>query len=344
MAMVKGYCTNCNKDNEGRRIFDVNSDVRFCYCPHCGKKYRPKVAINNYNKVIHKYLRRANFFLRNAGEVQYAYNLFAYVLELEPSNRSAKLGRLISLAFLSTVRRNRFIEVKQLLEIEKALFHDKVFAQDEYNEFLIHLENCTQIYLYNVKKALTLKSYFYDIDCIKLYFKHIKDVIELRRLIVSELMLIGVSANVSIISDEIKDLEKEYNMSCFTVDGKDHALAHFSNHGEPIIVTGVKDIDTKLGRYRMSTLDENNKKKLNVIPEKAFPTIYARLFRFYEVSISMMAINFAIAITLLVFYFIFLKLACAPYIMMLVVIFSVFGLSFLAVRIIFGIYLKKARL
>ncbi len=342
--MVKGYCTNCNKENEARRIFDVNSDTRFCYCPHCGKKYRPRVAIANYQRTISKYLKKARFFLTNAGEVQYAYNLYAYVLELEPENKTAKLGRLISLAFLSTVRRNRFIEVLQLLEIEKDLFHEKIFAHEQYNEFLIHLENCTQIYLYNVKKALTLKSYFYDIDCIKLYFKHIKDVIELRRLIVSELMLIGVSANVSIISDEIKDLEKEYNMSCFTVDGKDHALAHFSNHGEPIIVTGVKDIDTKLGRYRMSTLDENNKKKLNVIPEKAFPTIYARLFRFYEVSISMMAINFAIAITLLVFYFIFLKLACAPYIMMLVVIFSVFGLSFLAVRIIFGIYLKKARL
>lgn len=342
--MQKGYCTNCNKDNEGRRIFDVNSDVRFCYCPHCGKKYRPRVAIANYNRVIHKYLHRAHFFLCNAGEVQYAYNLYAYVLELEPTNKTAKIGRLLSLAFLSTVRRNRFTEVKQLLEIEKDQFHEKVFAHEEYNEFLIHLENCTETYLNNVKKALTLKGYFYDVECIKLYFKHIKDVIDLRRLIVSELMVIGVSANLSIISYETKDLEKEYNLTCFTVDGQDHSLAHFAKNGDPIIVNGVKQVETNLHRYRMSTLDENNKKKLNVIPERVFPIIYARLFRTYEMSLGLAIANVAIAITLFIFYIALRGRACEPYILALAIIFAVIGLSFLTMRILFGITLKKQRL
>ena len=44
MAIKKGYCTNCNKHDESRRIFDVNSEARVCYCPHCGKKYRPKIV------------------------------------------------------------------------------------------------------------------------------------------------------------------------------------------------------------------------------------------------------------------------------------------------------------
>ncbi len=342
--MLKGYCTNCNKDNEGRRIFDVNSDVRFCYCPHCGKKYRPRVAIANYNRVIHKYLHRARFFLCNAGEVQYAYNLYAYVLELEPTNKTAKIGRLLSLAFLSTVRRNRFTEVKQLLEIEKDQFHEKVFAHEEYNEFLIHLENCTETYLNNVKKALTLKGYFYDVECIKLYFKHIRDVIDLRRLIVSELMVIGVSANLSIISDETKDLEKEYNLTCYTVDGQDHSLAHFAKNGDPIIVNGVKQVETNLHRYRMSTLDENNKKKLNIIPERVFPIIYARLFRTYEMSLGLAIANVAIAITLFIFYIALRGRACEPYILALAIIFAVIGLSFLIMRILFGITLKKQRL
>ena len=341
--MVKGYCTSCNKDNEGRRIFDVNSDTRFCYCPHCGKKYRPRVAIANYQRTITKYLRRARFFLSNAGEFQYAYNLYAYVLDLEPTNKTAKLGRLLSLGFLSTVRRNRFTEVLQLLEIEKELFHDKQFAHEQYNEFLIHLENCTETYLINVKKALTLKGYFYDVDCIKLYFKHIKDVIELRRLIMSELMLIGVSTNLSIITEETKELEKAYNTTCFTVDGQDHSLAHFAKNGDPIIVNGVKQVDTRLSRYRMSTLDVNNKKKLNIIPDKAFPVFYSRAFRTSDVAIPMCVVNLAIAITLLVFYFILIKLTCAPYIMMCVVFFALIGLSFLGMRIFFGILLKKPR-
>ena len=341
--MVKGYCTSCNKDNEGRRIFDVNSDVRFCFCPHCGKKYRPKVAIANYNHVIYKYLRRARYFLCNAGEFQHAYNLYAYVLDLEPTNKVAKLGRLLSLAFLSTVRRNRFTEVQQLLEIEKDLFHEKEFAHEHYNEFLIHLENCTETYLINVRKALSMKNYFYDVDCIKLYFKHIKDVIELRRLILTELMVIGVSSTVSIINEETKLLEKEYNTACFTVDGQEHSLAHFGKNGEPIIVNGVKQIDTKLNRYRMSTLDENNKKKLNVIPERVFPIVYHRMFRGFEISIPLAVANFAIGLTLLIFYFILIKLACAPYILTLVILFMILGLSGVAVRIVLGIALKKTR-
>ena len=341
--MVKGYCTNCNKENEGRRIFDVNTDVRFCYCPHCGKKYRPKMAAANYNHVINKYLRRASFFMSNAGQFQNAYNLYAYVLELEPENKLAKLGRLLSLAFLSTVRRNRFIEVKQLLEIEKDEFHEKHFAHQHYNEFLIHLENCTESYLNNVKKALTLKTYFYDVDCIKLYFKHIKDVIELRRLIVSELMVIGVSANLAIISDETKDLEKQYNMTCMTVDGQDHSLAHFAKNGEPIIVNGVKQEDTHLSRYRMSTLDVNNKKKLNVIPETVFTTVFSRIYKTFEISLGF-AIAFGLAaITMLVFYFILIKLPCAPYIMGVFIVLAVTSISFILMRILFGLTLKKPR-
>ncbi len=342
--MVKGYCTNCNKENEARRIFDVNSDTRFCYCPHCGKKYRPRVAVANYQRTISKYLKKARFFLFNAGEAQYAYNLYAYVLELEPENKTAQLGRLLSLAYLSTVRRNRFIEVLQLLVIEKDLFHDKAFAHEQYNEFLIHLENCTETYLINVKKALTLKGYFYDVDCIKLYFKHVKDVIELRRLIVSELMVIGVTANLSIISDETKDLEKQYNMTCITVDGQDHSLAHFTKNGEPIIINGVKQEDTHLSRYRMSTLDVNNKKKLNVIPDKVFPVLYSRIYRTSEIALPLAIVNMAIAVTMLVLYFIFIKLACAPYIMGTFIFFLLVCLSFLTLKIIFELLLKKARL
>jgi hypothetical protein len=159
----------------------------------------------------------------------------------------------------------------------------------------------------------------------------------------SELMLIGVSANLSIITEETKALEKEYNATCFTVDGQDHSLAHFAKNGEPIIVNGVKQEDTHLSRYRMSTLDVNNKKKLNVIPERAFPVFYSRAFRTSEVAIPLFVVNIAIAITFLVFYFIFIKLACAPYILSLVIFFALIGLSFIGMRIFFGLMLKKPR-
>ncbi len=91
--MKKGFCTGtgCNNREEVRRIFEVNSEAQFCYCPYCGKKYRPKVAIFNYEKRITRYNKKAKFFLLNVGQPLYAYNLFAYVLELEPENKTAKL-------------------------------------------------------------------------------------------------------------------------------------------------------------------------------------------------------------------------------------------------------------
>ena len=96
MAMKKGFClsTVCNKREEVRRIFDVNSETQFCYCPYCGKKYRPKVAIFNYEKRITRYDKKAKFFLKNVGQPLYAYNLFAYVLELEPTVNVLEFGAL----------------------------------------------------------------------------------------------------------------------------------------------------------------------------------------------------------------------------------------------------------
>ena len=341
MAMTKGYCTNCNKDNEARRIFDVNSDVKFCYCPHCGKKYRPRIAIHNYKRTIDKYLKRANFFLRNAGETRDAYNLFAYVLELEPTNKSAKLGRLLSLAYLSTVRRQRFLEVRELLDIEKELFH-RPGIHDEYVEFLLSLGRCTDTYIANVKKRVTMRGYYFDVECAKLYYRHIRSIIELRRLIVSELAAINEQKLSSDVNDSIKVLENEYNNIIVTVDGWDHFLANFSKTGDPLITNGRRKIDTKLSRYRMSTLDESNK-QLNIIEDEAFSKIFRRMHRAYKPAIPLACITGLTSATLLVFYFIFRKLDCAPYILSLVIFFGIIAISFVVMRVLFGLVLKKPK-
>ena len=341
MAMTKGYCTNCNKDNEARRIFDVNSDAKVCYCPHCGKKYRPKIAIHNYKRVIDRYLRRANFFLRNVNETRDAYNLFAYILELEPQNKSAKLGRLLSLGYLSTVRRQRFLEVRDLLDIEKELFH-RPGIHDEYTEFLLSLAKCTEIYIVNVKKRLTMRGYYFDVDCVKTYYKHIRSIIELRRLIVSELSEIGEQKLSSDVNDSIKTLENEYNNIIVTVDGWDHFLANFSKNGDPLITNGRRKIDTKLSRYRMSTLDVNNK-QLNVIDDEAFSKTFRRMHRAYISSLPIALLTIVTSLTLLVFYFVFRTRECAPYILSLVILFAVIAVGFIFIRVLYGLLLKKPR-
>ena len=342
MAMTKGYCTNCNKDNEARRIFDVNSDVKFCYCPHCGKKYRPRIAIHNYKRTIDRYLRRANFFLRNANETKDAYNLFAYVLELEPTNKSAKLGRLLSLGYLSTVRRQRFLEVRDLLDIEKELFH-RPGIHDEYVEFLLSLAKCTETYIVNVKKRLTMRGYYYDVECAKLYYRHIRSIIELRRLIVYELAAINELKLSGDVNDSIKTLENEYNNIIVTVDGWDHFLANFSKSGDPLITNGRRKIDTKLSRYRMSTLDVNNK-QLNIIDDSAFSKTFRQMYRTFKPALPLAVIIGSVSLVLLVFYFIFIKLDCAPYILSLVILFGIIAIGFIVLRVLFGLLLKKPRL
>ena len=341
MPTMKGYCTNCNRDDESRRIFDVNSDARWCYCPHCGKKYRPSVVINNYKEVLAKYNKKAYFYLRNAGEYLYGYNLFAYVLELEPTNKTAKLGRLLSLANLSTTRRNRFQETKELLDIEKEHFRQKGFER-EYSPFLTSLNSCLNVYIDLVRKNLTIKGYFYDVACIKLYYRHISDVIELKRTIAEEYSIINEEKKSAATYDSIKELEKHFNDIVVTADGQDHYLVNFNKNGEPLVANGRKKIDTKLSKYRLSTLDENDK-KLNIISETVFTKIRLRTYHTFLASIVLASILFAIFGTLLITYFAFIKQPFAMYLLISSLVSLFLSISFVVLRFVCYVVLKRPK-
>ena len=341
--MVKGYCTNCNKHDESRRIFDVNSEAKYCHCPHCGKKYRPRVAITNYDRVIHRYLRRAYYYLKNVRDPNAAYALFAYVLELEPGNKTAKLGRLLSLCFLSTLRRNRFIETKELLLMSNEEFRTPDIRRD-YAAFLIHLDRCTNECLQRIRKKITLKGYFYDTECVKLYLKHICDAIELKRTIIEEFSFINEERLASEVDESRKACEKVYDESFFTVDGQEHRLANFAKSGDPLVVNGKKKEDTsKLQRYRMASLNPENKKQ-RLLKDNVFPLAYQRLFRVVSVSIALAIIFGLFAIAGLVFYLIFMKQAFALAILILMIFFGVLMLTIIGLRLLFISILKKPRI
>lgn len=339
--MKKGYCTNCNRDDEARRIFDVNSDARWCYCPHCGKKYRPSVVIENYKKTIDKYNRKAYFYLRNAGEYRLGYDLFAYVLELEPTNKTAKLGRLLSLANLSTTRRNRFLEVRELMDIERVLFHEKPFAR-EYAAYLISLNSCINVYCELVKKNLTIKTYFYDVACIKLYYRHIADAITLKRMIVEEFSTVGEEKLAAQVSESIKELEKTYDNINFTADGQDHFLANFTKTGEPLITNGRRKVDTKLARYRLSTLDTKDK-KLNIIPEDVFAKVRYHTYHSYKNSLPLAILLFILFLASLITYLCLRTRSFALPILILAIIFGVFSISFVVLRVLCYLVLKRPK-
>ncbi len=343
MANKKGYCTKCNKNEETRRIFDVNSDVRFCYCPHCGHKYRPKVAIHNYQKVIAHYLKRAEFYLKNLNEPKNAYYLYAYVMDLEPENKQAKMGRLLSLCYLSTLRRNRFLEVEEMLRMEKELFHG-VTLKKQYSLFLLSLNSCIDGYLELIYKKLTLKTYFFDVDCIKLYFKHIKDALTLKRLIVDELSLCDEEKFSSIADKSIRKYEKVYSQTMVTCDGYEHHFTSFTKEGEAIFSNnGVKRTDVDMSRYRLSTLNMEDK-KLRHIKDRVWTLKYVRMYGFHNISFPITFVNFALGITFLTLFFVFKNLAIRPLFGILAIVFFVSGLAFIAIHFIFRMLLKKQRL
>ena len=343
MSMKKGYCFNCNTRDETRRIFDVNSDVKYCYCPRCMKKYRPKVVIHNYERVIHHYLRRANFFLKNAGEPKLAYSLFAYILELEPTNRSAKLGRMLSLAYISTLRRNRFNEVKELLMMEKDLFKTQAIRR-EYISFLTSLDHSLNTFLSRAKKKLMFKGYYYELEGFKLYLKHINEAIILKRIIISELISIDQDKLISPINNSIKDLEGVYKKSVITVKGEELHLANFSKDGEPLITTNKKkEVDPRVLKYRMSTLDPNNK-KLRLISDSVFSKRLSRLYFAYRLSLLLTIIFGVLAITSFVTFFITMKYAFSVVFIILAILLGVTSLLMLAFRFVSRMILKKPRI
>lgn len=339
MAMKRGYCTNCNKNDESRRIFELNPDVKFCFCPHCGKKYRPKVAIANYKRVIHRYNLRATYLLKNAGEFEEAYHLFAYVLELEAYNKTAKLGRLLSLAYLSSVRRNRFIEVSDMLEMEKEEFRGSKIKQ-EYIIFLLALNKCTVDYIHNVKNQLTFHSYFYDIDCAKLYYKHIRDAIILKRLVAAEFSNIDEESFATKVTNSIKDFENEYNNTIITANGQDHYFANFAKSGDPLITNGRRKINTKLDKYRLSTLNKEDK-KLRIISEDVFNLKYRHMHRTLKRSLPLTISLGLISTGLFIAYFCLLKYSNALVLLIFAIAFGVGALTFLVLRFLFQSLLKR---
>ncbi len=342
MALKKGYCTNCNKNDETRRIFDVNPSTSYCHCPHCGKRYRPKVAINNYNRVLARYLKRASYFLRNVGDAKRAYGIYAYILELEFSNSAARMGRLLALSYLSSLRRNRFKEAKELLLMDVEQFREEKYEK-EYSAFLLELSKCTDEYMYRVEKKLTFKDYFYDVDCLKLYYKNMEDVIDIKRLIVNELSLINEEKMVEIVSNSIKNLEEIFKKSVFTADGKEQKLVNFGKSGEPLIVNGYQRKDTtKIQRYRMSTLDPNNK-KATFIKDVVFSRTYIKLFNAMQASIALIIVSAVIALVALIIYLVFIKNPFILVALILAIVFGVLGVSFVIMRLILSYVLTKKR-
>lgn len=199
MGTKSGICPHCSTTGRlDHRIFPVNSDASVVYCPFCMRELDPHKAIEAYNHIIDKMLSKADNTLFVACDPTTAYQQYADVLEIEKKNSRALLGRILCLIYTSKVRVSYLVEASDLLEeigykgVEEATTYvtslRKInFALDEYDAALI--------------KRLTIKDCFYDEACLKLYLKHLYDIIKFKKDILVKVN--EIKANYSSINNEV---------------------------------------------------------------------------------------------------------------------------------------------
>ena len=240
MALKRGFCTHCQGD-EIQRIFNVNKEAEICYCPLCAHPMQPKDAIVNYRNLISHYLKKASRYLFETTEYLRAYQTFAHIIDLDDSVKVAYFGRILALIHISTLRKSK-INFALMMHKQQAakLFHYQETA-NEYYHFLVLLLDALDIYENKMKKRLTSRGVFYDVDCVVLYLKRVEEIILYKRYLITEAQFF-IEANKENFREIVSRIEsgKDHYASIFkenyvTADGNSYLFNEFGPNITPIL-------------------------------------------------------------------------------------------------------------
>lgn len=263
MATRKGLCPYCDKERKYHHVFPVNPEASTCFCPLCLKEMVPVLAIDNYTKLINAMLDKADNTLFVACDPSTAYQQYADVLEFEPNDAHALVGRVLCLVYMGKTRKSYLKEAHILLENTSykgcdldtyVNFLKKIsFALDEYDEALI--------------KKLTFRTYFYDVECLKLYWVHLNDVISLKELLLEIFKKLKKTyaaqqndLEINMIEHSIGEKKQKLKTVYYTTDGKGYKFTKLVN-GKAVVDIADSTTENKFIRFRLSTLNENDKSK-----------------------------------------------------------------------------------
>lgn len=289
MATKRGLCPYCTEHRVDRRIFPVNPEASTCFCPLCMKEVEPKIAIDGYRELIDKMLLKADNSLFVTCDPTLAYAEYAEVIELEPKEAHALLGRILCLIYMGKVRKSYLPEALALLENTSFEGCDI----DEFVFFLKKINFALDEYESSICKKLTFKSYFYDVDCLKLYWIHLHETIKMKELILSIVKDIKkdyksqqVDMMINLLAHNIDEKSKVLHLDTYIASGKSYRFMKVL-YGKAVIEEGNKRVETHLLRYRLSTLDENEKHKRYIKDE---------VFKDYTKTVHATKITLALAI------------------------------------------------
>ena len=240
MALKRGFCTHCQGD-EKLRIFNVNKDAEVCYCPLCTAPMQPKDAIVNYRNLISHYLKKASRYLFETTEYLRAYQTFAHIIDLDDSIKVAYFGRILALVHISTLRTSK-IYFAMLMHKQQAarMFHYQETA-NEYYHFLVLLLDALDVYANKMRRRLTSRGIFYDVDCVVLYLKRIDEIRDYKKYLISEAeYFIESNKNqfkklIERINTSLKEYEDVYMETYTTADGNTYRFNEFGPNKTPIL-------------------------------------------------------------------------------------------------------------
>ena len=292
MATKRGLCPYCKINNIQHSIFLVNPEASSVFCGTNMHQINPVVAIRNYEHYMERMIAKADNTLNVVCNPYLAYQEYADVIEIDDSYIEPYLGRLLCLVYMSKVRCSHLIDAKLLLEvgIEKNLNKSSdailIFTS------LRRIVKTTEEYLTAVRKRLTFRQYFYDTDCLKLYLKHVAEAKEFENTIFDAVSAIKkktenekINTFLNYLAEKIS--EKEVFLSDYdfvTVDGITYKFDKIKDDYTVEIKNSKKKmVDTKTSRYRMASLNADNK-NLRFIKDEVFKD-YTSMIRAKKVAL-----------------------------------------------------------
>ena len=345
MATKKGLCLHCQSKRIDHRIFQVNPEASTCFCPLCMKEMEPKEAIDNYTNLIKNMLLKADNTLFVACDPSLAYQQYADTLEFEPNEAHALIGRILCLIYMGKVRKSYLKEAYILLE-------NTSYKGCDLNTFVNFLEKINVAldeYDLAINKKLTFREHYYDLDCLKLYWTHLHDIIKMKELILSIVKQLKKNYAsqqndefINLLEYSIDEKQKIISLECLTTDGKGYKLSKFVDD-KPVVSETKSETSNKFIRFRLSTLNPEEKGK-RVIQDQVFKD-YTLIIKLRKVSIFLWILLFVLAAASLItmilmkddksFFVIFLALA---------IVFFLSGAAVLASSLYWRIVLKKREL
>ena len=275
-TLKKAYCPYCRSDNEMVPIFDVNPDADVCYCPNCMRELKPKNAIDNYNYFISTKIDRANRLLFRDTRFLEAYDSFGDVLRIDSTSHRARFGRILSLVYMSTLRKSNFSKTQLLLQEEAEEYYHKLKDQIAYMKFLNKVDYALDEYFKRFYRKLVTKDRFYSLECAELYYIRISEIIELKKTVADELEKSYAKTSDPRIKDSlndtnksIKELNKCLEKRALIVDGKRYKFEKILNDNQ-VLFSQLDETVNPLERYHHRKLVDNEKKG-RLIKDKVYP-------------------------------------------------------------------------